>query len=670
MKLICNLFNIRYKMNWIKKYIYTNNIFPLIINIALIYVAYFLCRLFFYLANLDLYGDVGFTHLIDLFGAGLIFDTSAILYTNAIIIFLFLFPLHFKEKKIYYKTTRWIYTVINSFCIALNMVDCVYFQYTGKRTTMSVFSEFSNEGIGNMMNIMGKQFLDNWYLVLIAFILFYALHKLFRTPTHLTVENKLAYYITNTVCLAIIIPIGIAGMRGGFTTATRPITISNANQYAENPSETGIILNTPFSVIRTLNKTPFVTPSYMTEEEALKLFDPVHEPNDSLSFKPMNVVVLIMESFSKQHFGFYNKELRNGTYKGFTPFLDSLIEEKAYTFKYSYANGRKSIEGMPSVLSGIPNFVEPLFLTPASLNDISGLAHELSNKGYHSAFFHGAMNGSMGFEAFAKSTGFQEYYGRSEYNDDPRYDGDDDFDGTWAIWDEEFMQYYCDKMTELREPFITALFSASSHTPFALPERYKGKFPKGDHRIQECIAYSDNALRLFFEKASQQAWFENTVFVLTADHTSGQVDPEYRTSLGYYSVPIIIYAPGLPELHGYNTETIVEQSDIMPTILSLLQYDKPYIAFGEDMLSVKPEDSFAIHWLPESEQYQLVYQNYVIDFDGKEVTHAFNYRNDPLLSTDIRKSMPKNILLYMERKTKSIVQQYMKRMNTNQLVIK
>jgi phosphoglycerol transferase MdoB-like AlkP superfamily enzyme len=280
------------------------------------------------------------------------------------------------------------------------------------------------------------------------------------------------------------------------------------------------------------------------------------------------------------------------------------------------------------------------------------------------------MNGSMGFEAFANSSGFQKYFGRTGYNEDTRYHGDDDFDGTWAIWDEEFMQFYCDKMTEMREPFMTALFSASSHTPYALPERYVGKFPKGDHRIQECVAYSDNALRLFFEKASKQPWFENTIFVLTADHTSGQVDPEYLTSLGHYAVPIIIYAPGHPELHGYDTERVVEQSDIMPTVLSYIGYDKPYVAFGEDMLNVPAEDSFAIHWVPEGELYQTVYRNYAIDFDGKQVVHAYDYRADSLLTNDVRQTMPRETLKYMEELTKAVVQQYMWRMNTNNLVIK
>ena len=160
----------------------------------------------------------------------------------------------------------------------------------------------------------------------------------------------------------------------------------------------------------------------------------------------------------------------------------------------------------------------------------------------------------MGFQAFAHATGFQRYYGRTEYNQDPKRNGDEDFDGTWAIFDEEFLQFFADRMTEMQQPFMTAVFTASSHTPYSMPERYKNVFPKGEEALQESIAYSDHALKLFFETARKKAWFKNTLFVITADHTSRQIDPFYKTSLGYYTVPIILYAPGDESLHGYDTE--------------------------------------------------------------------------------------------------------------------
>ena len=326
---------------------------------------------------------------------------------------------------------------------------------------------------------------------------------------------------------------------------------------------------------------------------------------------------------------------------------------------------------MPSVLSSLPNYVEPLFLTPASLNHMSGLARELGEqKGYTTAFFHGAQNNSMGFQAFARATGFKNYYGRTEYNEDPNFHGDDDFDGTWAIWDEEFLQFYAQQMTKMQQPFMTAVFTASSHTPCVVPERYKGKFPKGEDDVMECVAYSDNALRLFFETAKKQPWFKNTLFVITADHTSGATDPFYRTTLGNYCVPIILYAPGDKALRGYDTQHIVEQTDIMPTVLSYLHYDKPYLAFGKDMLNTSAEESHALHWVASSNGYEFVKGPYALEFDGEQVTSAFHYRTDSTFTHNILKSIPADTLDQMTRQMKSIIQQYMQRMNNDQLVIK
>ena len=643
-------------------------------DLVVAYIAYTLCRGVFLILNWSLYaGTLTWGHGMKLFGAGLLFDTPAILYTNAIILVMFLLPLHWKEHPVYYRVARWIYTIVNSIAVYMNLMDCVYFPFTGKRTTTSVFAEFSNESTGEMLKIFGGQFLSHWYLVLLAALVTWAFWKLFR-PIPKSVErptHKPQYYTIQIISLFVTIPLCIAAIRGGVTKSTRPITISNANQYVNRPAETGIVLNTPFSIFRTLKKTPFVVPDYMSDEEASAIYTPLHQPNDSAAFTPRNVVVLILESFSKQHIGFYNKTLRNGTYHGFTPFLDSLITDGAMTYRYSYANGRKSIEGMPSVLSSLPNFVEPLFLTPASLNVMSGLARELGeNKGYTTAFFHGAQNSSMGFHAFARATGFQRYYGREEYNADPNFHGDDDFDGTWAIWDEEFFQFYAQQMNTMKEPFMTALFSASSHDPFVVPEKYKGRFPQGESPLQECIAYTDYALKRFFEEASKQPWFKHTLFVITADHVSQQIDPFYCTTLGNYCVPIILYAPGDPSLHGYDEQQVVEQIDIMPTVLSYLHYDKPYIAFGRDMISGQANDGFALHWLPESSSYEYVWGDYALQFDGKEVTSAYAFRTDSTFAHNVLGKIPPATRNRMERHMKSFIQQYMQRMTTDQLVIK
>jgi phosphoglycerol transferase MdoB-like AlkP superfamily enzyme len=648
-------------------------VLALVGNLALVYLLFMLCRFVFVAVNWGLYADtMTWGHLASLCAAGLLFDTSAILYTNALVILLMLLPLHWKERPGYYKAVRWIFVICNTAALWANLMDCVYFPYTGKRTTTSVFAEFGNEGAGEMAKIFAEQFLANWYLVVLAAIITWLLWRGFRAPLCPPRRGKsglMGYYAVQVVTLLLAVPLCVAGMRGGFTHAVRPITISNANQYVDRPAETGIVLNTPFSIYRTLSKKPLVVPNYMGDQEALSLYTPLHMPADSLAFTPRNVVVLILESFGKQHFGFYNQTLRGGTYRGFTPFLDSLIAKGAMTWQYSYSNGRKSIEGMPSTLSSLPNYVEPLFLTPASLNRMSGLARELGErKGYETAFFHGAQNGSMGFQAFARATGFQRYYGRTEYNEDKRFGGDRDFDGTWAIFDEEFLQFYALTMSQMQQPFMTAVFTASSHTPFTLPERYKGVFPKGEHPLQECIGYTDNALRHFFATAKQQPWFENTLFVITADHSSSTLDPCYTTSLGNFTVPIIFYAPADSLLRGYDRERVVEQTDIMPTVLGYLHYDQPYVAFGKDMLRTPADQTFALHWVPETNGYEFVKGSYALEFDGQHVTAAYRYRTDSVLRHDVLKAMPQDTLQQMTRQMKSIIQQYMQRMTNDKLV--
>ena len=673
------------------------NILKLLWNIFLVYIAYAICRATFMFVNSEMYQGIETSHIFDLFQAGLIFDSSAICYTNAIVILLFLLPLHWKENTGFYTFVKWLYIIINGICIVMNLCDLVYFPFSSKRVTFSVLEEFKNEGAGQISNIFFDQALSHWYLFLVFAAIISMLWFGFLSPQIPKPSRRImslgnikktrftGYYLVNIIALALITGLCIGLLRGGFTTATRPITLSNANKYADNPQEAGAILNTPFSLIRTFDKKPLTIPDYMSEEEALKYYSPEHFPqntalNDSTtqSFKNMNVVVLIMESFGKQHFGFYNalhnENGENGNKTSFTPFLDSLLVE-SYTFRYSYSNGRKSIEGMPSILSSIPNFVEPFFLTPASMNDLSGLARELSeNKGYTSAFFHGAENGSMGFEAFAKSTGFQKYFGRKEYNQDSNYNGDKDFDGTWAIYDEEFFQFYCDRMNEMKEPFVTSIFTASSHTPYTIPERYKGVFPSSSDGLQECIAYSDNALKLFFEKAKQQKWYENTLFVITPDHASGFMDSFYNTTLGNFAVPIIFYSPALPDLKGYDIEKITEQIDIMPTVLGLLGYDKPYIAFGQDILNTSAEDKFAIHWLPGTDAYEFIKGEFLLKFNGNEITHIYKFKTDILQKNNLINSIDETEyeenIKHLELQMKAIIQQYMKYTIENKLRIK
>ena len=646
-----------------------------IYNLMLVYVVYFLARVLYLLLNYSYFAvDMTYGHLLELFMGGLVFDTSAILITNSLYIFLMLLPWHGKETRLYQQVCKGVFLCINGLALFVNCCDAVYFRFTMRRTTTTIFSEFSNEG--NILSIFFQELVNHFYLVFIFGVIIWALYKFYRS-TRLRQRHYVwwQYDVAMLLSLLFVAPFTVAGIRGGFTTAVRPITISNANQYADHPIEAALVLNTPFSLYRTIGKDVFVVPDYFSPEDLEVIYSPIHQPdivtNDSVdsdsvdsdtTFVKKNVVILIVESFGREYIGALNRSLDGGRYKGYTPFVDSLIAHSV-TFTHSYCNGRKSIDGMPSILSSIPMFVEPFFLTPASMNHVSGIARLLGNEGYETAFFHGAQRGSMGFQAVANATGFKAYYGREDFNADSRFGNDDDFDGTWAIWDEPFLQYYGAKMSEMKEPFMTAVFTASSHHPYVVPEKYQDVYPEEGLIIHKCIRYTDMAIRKFFERVSHEPWFHNTIFVLTSDHTNLSDHAYYQTDLGGFCSPIIIYEPGnqsrIPEIQ----DKIAQQIDILPTVMGMLHYPRPYFAFGIDLFNTPPEETWAVNYL--NGIYQYVKKEHVLQFDG-EKTIGIYALSDSLMQNNLNGQLPDQP--WMEQDLKAIIQQYMSRMVEDRLM--
>jgi len=636
---------------------YLSPLVATLVNLLLAYVVYFVARMAYLLDNWSYFSDSLTTEVLQ---GGLVFDTAAILVTNIPYIVLMLLPLHWKETQMWHQLCRWVFVIVNDLSLVVNLCDSAYFPYTLRRTTTTVFSEFQNEG--NLGGVFLTEALHHWYFILLAVVVTFALWRLYTTPR--LEARRLSWWrydLTTLLSLAALAPFVVAGIRGGFATAVRPITISNANQYVDRPTDAALVLNTPFSLYRTIGKAVFVVPEYYDNQQEMEaVFSPIHVPSDTLPMTKKNVVVLIVESFGREYIGALNWNLENGTYKGYTPHVDSLISLST-TFERSFCNGRKSIDGMPSILSSIPMFVEPFFLTPASMNQVSGIASLLGSKGYQTAFFHGAQRGSMGFMAFARKTGFQEYYGREDYDADARFNGDEDFDGMWAIWDEPFLQYYCTKMNEMQQPFMTAVFTASSHHPYVVPEKYKDVYPEEGIIMHKCIRYTDMAIGRFFQEASRQPWFQNTIFVLTSDHTNMSDHDYYQTDLGGFCSPIIIYEPGSSREPSVEPK-IAQQIDILPTVMGMLHYPDPYFGFGIDLMNTPADSTWAVNYL--NGIYQYVKHGHLLQFDGQH-TRAVYSLTDSMMKHNLAGHLPQQP--QMERELKAIIQQYMERMTQDRL---
>ncbi len=654
----------------------------MVYNLLLAMFIFMLARFVFVAWNWHLFSQtMCWSDAWNIFRGGVRFDLSTLFYINGLWILLLLLPLQWKEHRGYYLALRILFLVINLAAFMLNLFDSVYVTFTGRRTTGSFLAEFAHDSNGG--SIVGQELLRSWPLVLLTIATGWFIWRVYFQPPIARKPFGWKYYISRLITLIVTILIAIASIRGGFTRTTRPITLSNAYQYVHHPLDAAAVLNTPFSILRTLGKPAFTPPKYMSAEEAERIYSYHHEPftqaSDSAAVRRPNVVILIVESFSRGYIGALNRELNDSTFEGWTPRMDALID-RSKTYKHSYANGMKSIDGMPSVLSSIPMMIEPFFLTPASLNDLSSIAGYLGEIGYTSAFFHGAPNGSMGFEAYSNHCGFDRYVGLTEFCESPRHNGMDDFDGTWAIWDEPFLQFFAEELNEMPEPFVAGVFTASSHHPFKVPAEYAGRFPEeGPHPLLKCIRYADHALGEFFETASKMPWYDNTLFVLTSDHSMVPVLDEYGTDLERYASPIVFFSPTDSTLRGMDYERVAQQIDILPTVLNYIGYDRPYVAFGQDLFSTPPEQTWAFSFY--NELYQFTRDGMFLQFNNDQ-PHAFYYLPaDPLLEHDLLPSLLAGDTVEFDDRTitpamlaanveflKAFIQQYCTAMATDDLM--
>ncbi len=632
-----------------------NEYFVLIYRFIVVMFLYSVARVLFYMFNPSLFPNVDFISFVRIMRGGVMFDTSAVLYLNAIYFLFYLLPFPFKFHQRYQRLLKWVFMVLNGLGIAFNYIDIIYYRFILKRTTASAF-DIASHDVGNY-RLISRFFYDFWYIALIWLVTLLILARLYSKlkPEPVYGGKGWRYMVSSVVALIIVSGLSVVGMRGGYMPSTRPISMNNAGKYVNSTEEMSLVQNTPFCILRTWGKKAFEEKHYFSSDDELnRIYSPVRNPKPLEPQKHDNVVVIILESFSKEFVGSLNKNLNNGRYRGFTPFIDSLIN-KSFVFTNAFANGRKSIDAIPSITASIPALVVPYVISERSGNKINSLAGILAHEGYQTAFFHGAPNGSMGFDAFAKIAGFHRYVGKNEYADD------EGFDGVWGIWDEPFFQFFADEMNKMKEPFYTTIFSVSSHHPFKVPEKYKEQFPEEHMPLQKCIRYTDLALKEFFEKASRMPWYKNTLFVITSDHCSESDFREYKTAVNYYAAPLIFFR-GDGSLIGKD-DSLAQQIDIMPTVLGYLNYPKPYVAFGNDLFDPKSQ-RFVINYLEDS--YQFLTGDLAFYFTGDKLTGIYNRKSDPYLLENLlgRFSFENEQKLF-----KAVVQQFNNRMVLNRLVV-
>lgn len=611
----------------------------LLLRLGVVLVLFSMIRLLFYLINMDAFPAISTGELIKLFGAGIRFDVAAIVYVNSLFILLSLFPFKIREHPSFQRIQLWVFMLFNCLAVLFEMIDIGFYPFANRRTIGSDLNIFRNTAE------MIPGYLAEYWPLLICLCFFFGLLFYFYKKIRLPGALKKTPFSTQLIIFLMGCSIFIILARGGFQ--LRPLMPISALEYVEDNRLAALVSNTNLSLIFSTQQQFLKKKNYFDPTEQKRIFNTQRQYHQDTKLRTKNIFIIVLESFGEEHISYFHPKLNT------TPFLDSLIE-RSFHLEASYANGLRSTQGIVAITTGIPSLMQaPLMFSAYQSNRIDGLAKLLAEKGYTTSFFHGANPGSMEFERFAKLSGFQHYYDRRHFDNDAEYDGQ------WGIWDEPFFQYTAQTVNQQKAPFLALVFSLTSHHPYKTPAWFE-KQHKEMSALHRSVRYTDYALKRFFETARQMPWYDETLFVITADHTGLSDEALYQTRNGKYKVPILIFDPA-QEIVG-KQPGIAQQIDIQATLLDYLQYDDPFKSYGTSML-----DSLRHNWMInlDNDVYQVLDQQSLLLFDGKKVVDHFDYQGDPFL----QKTQNPNTRPDLEQRLKAIIQQYHREMVDNVLYL-
>lgn len=610
-------------------------------RLVVAYVLYALCRILFVALNPH------FLHYpaADLAKAawyGLVFDTSAIIYTNSLFIFLHVIPFPWRGNKFYQRLLFTLFIAVNSLAAFMNLVDIEYVKFSGKRSGMEIFGMRKE-----LRGVTGDYLKDYWYLLLllaamVAFIVF--LYRRAGQP-----RNEKPSYLREAVVFIVVAGACVIGARGGFQIT--PLNTFDAARLVR-ADLVPVVVNTPFNMILGIQKSGLAEKNYMSEAEAARFFNPEHFPDSAVAGgSRKNIVLIVVESLGKEYVGYYN----HGA--GYTPFIDSLAS-RGIVYTHAYANAKRSIEGIPCVVASMPSWMDNDYVSSYyQSNRLRGIGAYLGEEGYDASFYHGGRNGTMSFDNFTAVTEAGKYYGLNEYPDK------NDFDGKWGIYDEPYLQYFARELAAKPRPFFSTVFTLSSHHPYKVPDGLKHMFPEGTLPIHKAVRYADYSLRRFFRTAAAMPWFDSTIFIITADHSGENEKPYYQTSQGKYEIPLIIYGRGI---RHEEIPATAQQLDIEDLVTAMTGYHEKIFSFGNGgnktrmRIAVQYPDHF----------YQAVSWPFVYQFDGNKPIGFYYLATDSLM----KKNLVNTSSYLVERSgldllLKSIIQQYNARLIENRTYI-
>jgi len=543
---------------------------------ALVVFSFF--RLGFLTWHWDYFSDLTTPQIALAMLHGVRFDLSIVSFLYLPLILIALFPLKLFSKSHFFKGFSWLFFLVIVALVFILISDLIYFGEVKKHIGNELLN--AAKDISFFVTLLVTQYLLPAFL-LVGSVLFLAVIwnkrlKNYKDDTSVTWASWLYYVATLFIFIVFV--------RGGVT--DKPISTINAYVISSDKFA-NLVLNGAYVAIRSSMGVKY-TPRRPIAEGTINQYKqqmgsnnpsyPFSKRYSGLDAQKPNIVIVLLESWSFKYI-----DALSGSDYGVTPNFDQLIDQ-SLSFTEFYASGQRSINGIQAVLTGIPTLPGlPVIGSGLASNNISKLGTIANDSGYSTSFIQTSNRASFRMDAISSSLGFERYFGKEDM---PALLDYDNYDDSYFGWDYEGFMKLFDEINsdaEQGKPFLSFLFTGTTHKPFAIvPEqfnRYKHN-KMGENGYLNTLAYSDWSLGQFMKKAKETSWFENTIFLFSADHT---LNASARDGFKeYFRVPFVIYSPKyFPEKKQISKTT--SQLNILATVVDLIGYKKTFSSFGHSV---------------------------------------------------------------------------------------
>jgi len=563
-------------LNQIKKIKF---VFQEVLRLFLIFVLVFqIFRIAIYYSYRDLFNNLDFLKLTESLFLGLRFDLSSTSILLFIPIVLLIFPLRITGH-LYFR--RFVASVIYLELVAMIIFltsDYMYFSFVKRHITNELLFLLNDSEY--LMTEVSVKLLPIIFLIVLT-ILFYPLFLKVTCPKKPEVQRSILSFV---LILLVLIVVG----RGGFQ--RKPIAVIDAYQYG-SASQGHLILNGIFTASHFSISSKFIERTAGEEKLYLDTLDlpvsttpdyPLERINVQSGMSPKkNVVMIMIESLSSKYIDYLS-----GQNYGVTPNIDRFARN-GLVFENFFANGQRSVDGAQSILTGIPPLPGMPDITALSVN-YSSLGQLASDNHYRTIFLTTTLRESFSMDLIAGAAGFDDYHGLEDY---PLLLNYIDAADRPLGWDYEAFMYLLKQLEGEKLNYVAFVNASSDHTPFARMQEPFNQYEHGtdtEGGYLNMLHYTDWALGEFINEYKKRKDFEETVFIITADHAL----PHFQgvEPYGKFRIPLIIYSP--KNISPGRSQMFASQIDLFPTIIKLLDFEGKYSAIGKNILDT--EESFAV----------------------------------------------------------------------------